>query len=163
MLQYFEEQFDHLRLWVVAVFLAPGWQWVVVHWSGFWWSSPLVWISIFWAADWVLGTARACYSGWAHPEDPTMGWRPARSARSVLKLLWYVGALMLAWGLRDSAGMGGVVAAACIETGILLTEAGSVIQHMADLSGIPVLRVFATKMKSQTSTTTEGPGKPGPS
>lgn len=140
---------EQARLWLVAAVLSPAWQWVVIHWGGFWWSSSLVWISLFWAADWALGTARAIHSGWVHPDDPTRGWSPRRSAKSVLKLVWYILALMLAWGLRDSAGIGGQMAAACIETGVLLTEAGSVMGHMADISGIPVLRVFATKFIKQ--------------
>lgn len=144
------EQLDHVRLWAIAVLLAPVWQWVQVHWSAFWWSSPLVWICLFWAADWVLGSSRALYAGWAHPDDPARGWRPARAARSVLKLLTWVCVLMVAWGLRDSAGVGGAMAAACIEAGVLLTEAGSVCGHLAEVSGLPVLRVFASKMKRQT-------------
>ena len=147
MMPWLREHLESARVWAWAVLLAPSWEWVQVHWGGFWWSSPLIWICLFWAADWVLGSARALHDGYTHPADPTRGWRARRAAQSVGKLAIWVAVLMVAWGLRDSAGTGGKVAASLFELGVLLTEAGSVIGHLGEITGSPLLRGFAARSR----------------
>lgn len=144
-MRYVLEQLEHLRLWLWAALLTPLWAWVQVHFGGFWWSNPFCWICIFWAADWALGSGRALYDGWMHPDEPERGFRPRRALMSVLKLGGYVGGLMVAWGLRDSAGVGGKAVAMCAETGLLLYEASSVFGHLGEISGIAVFRAFSQK------------------
>lgn len=141
------DHLEHVRLWLLAVVVAPAWQWLQVHWGGFWWSSPVVWICLFWAADWVLGSARALHDGWTHPDDPTRGWRARRAAGSVGKLMAWLAVLGVAWGMRDSHMLGGVMAAACLEAGVLLAEVSSVLYHLGEITGSPVLRFYATKFR----------------
>lgn len=162
-MRYLLDHLDGLRRWWTAALVLPFWEWCRVHWAGFWWSSPFVWICLFWAADWCLGSARALHDGWSHPEQPERGWRAARAARSVLKLGVWLAVLGVAWGIRDSGIPYGTVPAGCLEAGVILTEAGSVVAHLAELSGSPTLRFLATKIRRQTGADTDGPGKPGPS
>lgn len=148
-MSHLRDGLEQLRLWLVAAVLSPGWAWVTEHWAGFWWSSPVVWVSIFWLLDLVLGSSRALYDGWSHPEDPTRGFRPRRCARSTLKLCAWLAVLMVAWGMRDSHMVGGILAASCLEAGVLLTEASSVLRHLGELTGAPFLRFYATKFERQ--------------
>lgn len=138
------EHMEHARLWLSAIILAPAWEWIRAHWAGFWWSSPLIWICLFWVADWLLGSARAAWDGWSHPDEPERGFRPRRALLSLGKLAGYVAGLMVAWGLRDSAGLGGAAVAAVAEAGILLYEASSVFRHLAALTGLPIFRWIST-------------------
>ena len=178
-MSHFRDGLEQLRLWLVAAIVSPGWAWVTEHWAGFWWSSPVVWICIFWLGDLVLGSTRALYDGWTHPADPrrlrelqaqlqaapddatlqaeverlqenaARGFRPRRCAKSVLKLCAWLAVLMIAWGMRDSHMVGGVLAASCLEAGVLLTEASSVLKHLGELTGAPFLRFYATKFERQ--------------
>lgn len=149
------DQLEQVRLWLCAVVLAPAWAWITAHWGGFWWSSPVVWICIFWLLDLCLGSARALHDGWTHPQDPTRGWRARRAAGSVGKLCMWLLVLMVAWGFRDSGIMGGKLAAACLEAGVILTEASSVLYHLGEITGAPFLRFYATKFRRQAG------GEPG--
>ena len=153
---WLREHLESARVWAWAVLLTPGWAWVTEHWGGFWWSSPVVWICLFWSFDWLLGSGRALHEGWAHPGDPTKGFRARRAAASVGKLLVWLLVLMVAWGLRDSRMLGGTLAAACLEAGVLLTEASSVLYHLGEITGAPFLRFYATKFRAQAAGTTGG-------
>lgn len=140
MTPWLREHLESARVWIMAVIVSPAWGWMRLHWSGFWWSSPVVWISIFWAADWLLGSYRALTAG---------TFRPRRAAASVGKLMAWLAVLMVAWGLRDSTMLGGGLAASCLEAGVLLAEASSVLYHLGELTGSPVLRFYAAKFRSQ--------------
>ena len=159
-MRYLTEHLDPLRRWVHLAFILPLWEWARVHWAGFWWSSPLVWICVFWAGDWVLGGIQAGLDGWRHPGDPKRGWSARRAARSVLKLLLWITVLAIAWGIRDSGIPYGYVPAGCLEAGVILTEAGSVLGHLAELSGSSALRFLASKFRAQTTGATETETKP---
>lgn len=140
------ENFDHLRLWLWAwatALLTPFWVWVQAHWGGFWVSNPLVWLAIFWAADFCLGFGRAASDGWRHPEDKTRGVDKRKILQSLLKLIGYVAGLMVAWGLRDAVGIGGGAVASVAEVGILCYEAASVFGHLGAITGVPVFNFIA--------------------
>ena len=57
--------------------------------------------------------------------------------------------LAVAWGLRDSRIMGGPLAGALLEAGVLLTEVSSVLFHLGEITGAPFLRFYATKFRKQ--------------
>lgn len=154
-MRYLLDHLDHLRSWAVVAVVAPAWQWVRMHWAGFWWSSPVVWIGVFWGLDWITGSINAIRDGLSHPEDPRRGWRVARAAWSVGKLLLWLCVLAVAWGLRDSGIWGGGLCASCLEAGVLLTEASSVIRNCARLSDSPVARrvltIYADRFEDRAS------------
>lgn len=149
------EHIESLRVQAVAAMTAiftPLWLWVQAHWGGFWVSNPLVWLAIFWLADFCLGFGRAGWDGITHPADPERGIQPRKVLHSVLKLFGYVGGLMIAWGLRDALGIGGAAVATVAEVGILCYEASSVFRHLGALfPDVPVFNFIA-----QTARTVSG-------
>lgn len=139
---------DSLRLWLVAAMtaiLTPFWAWVTAHWAGFWWSNPLCWLAVFWAADFVLGYSRAAYEGLAHPNQPEFGVDKHKILLSFRKLAGYVAGLMIAWGLRDGLGVGGDAVASAAEVAILVYEASSVMGHVGAITGLPIFNFIANK------------------
>lgn len=150
-MRYITEHLDYLRRWAHVAVILPLWEWTRLHFGAFWFSSPFVWTCLFWAADWTLGGARAALDGWRHPDQPERGWSARRAARSLLKLLLWITVLAIAWGIRDSGIPYGNVPAGCLEAGIILTEAGSVLGHLAELSGSSALRFLASKIRTHTT------------
>jgi len=124
--------------------ITPAWQHLRLHWAGFLPSSAVFWLCVFWAADWATGSALAVREG---------RFEPRRARLSVWKLLTWLAVLGIAWGLRDSKVLGTTWAGACLEAGVLLTEASSVVRNLALLSSSErvrkVLKVYADKIDQQ--------------
>jgi len=156
-MRYLSEHLEHLKRWAHVAIIVPAWECLQANFAGFWASSPFVWICVFWAMDWVFGGVRAGLDGWRNPQDPSRGWSARRAARSLLKLLLWLTVLLIAYGIRKSGIPYGGVPAGCLEAGVILTEAGSVLGHLAELSGSPTLRFLASKLRQQAAP--EGDGK----
>ncbi len=133
-------QMETVERWLLAAVLTPVWEWVRTNWAGFWWSRAVIWVSLFWIADLVLGLSRAVADGLRHPKDPERGVKVWRIFRSVKKMLVYLGCLSIAWGLRESHGTGLWLPAGCLEAGILLREGASVLRHLGYVSDSPALQ-----------------------
>lgn len=114
-----------VRHLAATIGLAPILDALQAHWSGFPLSSPVVWAVAFWAGDWVAGSLVALRA---------KQWRARRGLYSVVKLLIWIAALAVAYGLRDSGAPGCGLAAGAIEAAVLLTEGSSVLRNLALLS-----------------------------
>lgn len=107
------------------------------------WTLPSVqWIVLFWLADWTTGTILAVLR---------RSWRPRRSLYSVFKLLGWIGALWVGWGLTQSGITGSALAAAGITATVVFTEGASVLKNLALLASYGghgdvalILRKFAS-------------------
>ena len=109
----------NLFVWV----LGPIWG-LVCDWylSGELWAMPMVWVTIFWALNWIIGSGLALTKSAPLPGQPDERWQPRKSVRSIGKLCVWLIALGMAWGLRKSGITGGWLPAGTLDVAVLLTE-----------------------------------------
>lgn len=103
-------------------------------------TPPVVWVSIFWAMDWVLGSGLAI---------SRRQWSPRKAFFSIVKCLVYLAALAVAFGLRESHMLGAWAISGVIEAGILCAEGSSVMRNGARLTGSRLLHWFADSMEAR--------------
>lgn len=116
--------------WSVATVLASAWACLSSQFDGYLSSPVVVWVSIFWALDWTLGSLLAWRE---HRYDPRRG------LYSVVKWLIWMATITVCWGLRKDALIYDDWIPPIVEVTILLTEAASVMRNgaalMASISG----------------------------
>ena len=111
-----------------TIVLGAAWALLSHHFGAFPASSPVFWVSIFWAMDWILGSCVAL---------KTHNWSPRRSFHGILKWLLWMAVLTVAWGIRDMGFLGCTMIGGMIEVAIMLTEGSSVMRNCAILSNNP--------------------------
>lgn len=121
--------------------LAALWGVVQSNFVGFGVSQALVWMSLLWGADFVLGSMVALRDSWIGGPNR---WAPSRVGKSVAKwTAWFV-VLALTHAVRQH-GFGAI--STCVEAAILLSEATSVIRNAGILTGRPWVSKFASGLE----------------
>lgn len=112
----------------LSLIVGSTWGLVQAKLAGFWFTSALFWLSIFWLVDFLLGSGRAIAAG---------QWRARRALLSGAKLATGCLVLMTAHAMRDSSVGGHVISqavASLLEAVVLLAEFSSVLIHAGTLS-----------------------------
>ena len=118
---------------IVLVGILVGWY----QRNAFVHTPPVVWVSVFWTMDWILGSILALY---------LRKWLPRKAFFSIVKWMVYVSALAVAFGLRESQILGGWAISGMIETAILCAEVSSVMRNGARLTNSKILHWFADSL-----------------
>jgi len=107
---------------VEIYWLGPAWGYLHEYYlSGLLWASPYVWISLFWASNWVIGTILAV----ADRE-----WEGRKSLQSIVKLMIWLCAFMVATGLIRSGITGGWIPAGIITFAGMATEGSYLLRNL---------------------------------
>ncbi len=115
--------------------IGPIWGYLHKYYlSGLFWASPYVWISLFWAANWIIGTILALLSPPPLPGQVDERWRPRKSLQSVVKLLIWLCAFMVATGLQRSGIPGGWLPAGIITAAGVLTEGAYLLRNLGRIA-----------------------------
>lgn len=109
-----------------ALVAAAIWHAIHEYFGLFWATSPLVWLCLLWALDFLLGSYRALRAG---------EWSSRRALLSAVKLATWACVLSVGHALRHSNLLGGGVAASGIDAVVLLSEASSVLLHAGEVLG----------------------------
>lgn len=114
------------------------WGAVQNYWaSGAWWSSAYFWVTVFWFITWLMGTGRSIYFT-VRGDPPEERFQPAKSTRSVVRLIIWLLALGVATGLQASKVPAGWLPAGVINSVVLFTQGAYMLRglgRLATLSG----------------------------
>ena len=111
---------------VEAFVIGPIWGYLhTFYLSGQLWASLYIWVTIFWLVNWLIGTALALVD---------RVWTPKASAQSLVKLLVYMFALLLASGLKKTHVSGGWFPAGILEAMVAFTTFSYALRSLGRLS-----------------------------
>jgi len=115
--------------------LGPIWGWLHDRYlSGELMASPMVWVTIFWSLNWLIGSGLALTKPAPLPGQEDERWQPRKSFRSIGKLLVWLVALLMAWGLKKSGITGGFIPAGVLEVGVMVTEFAYLVRNLGRLA-----------------------------
>lgn len=122
---YCEDTLSIARDWA-TVLVGAVWGVITSKFGGWWATSALSWLAIFWSIDFVLGSARAIHAG---------KWKARVALMSGTKL--GVGSLLLliSYALKDSHIIGTWAISSLLDAVPLLAEISSVLIHVGQLTG----------------------------
>lgn len=115
----------------------PIWGYAQRYYLGqYLWASPFVVVTIFWCANWIIGSAFALSQKAPLPGEPDLRWNPRKSLKSVMKLMVWVGALLVAALLKASHITGGFVPAGVIELVVIITEGAYLLRNLGRIARV---------------------------
>lgn len=113
----------------------PIWGYAQRYYLGqYLWASPFVVVTIFWGANWIIGSAFALAQKAPLPNEPDLRWNPRKSLKSVMKLMVWMGALGGAALLKASHVTGGWVPAGVIELAVIITELAYLLRNLGRIA-----------------------------
>lgn len=116
--------------------LGPLWGWIHEQYlSGQLMASPIVWVTVFWTMNWLIGSFLALMKTMnPKPGEEAERWQPRKSLRSIGKLTVWLGALGMAWGLKKSGITGGWIPAGTLDVAVILTEFAYLVRNLGRLA-----------------------------
>lgn len=116
--------------------LGPIWGYAQRYYLGqYLWASPFVVVTLFWAFNWIVGTAFALSNRTPPlPGELDLRFQPRKSLKSVLKLTVWSLALGASALLKYSHITGAWVPAGVIELGVIMTELIYVLRNLGRIA-----------------------------